>query len=96
MGDDPGREKMRDKETLGRVIPIHASAAVWLAVLSQVDLAARHPLNIGAAAIVAETFADQLREKLLAETVLSKEDYIASILEQLPFKKRPGPPGASR
>lgn len=67
---------------------------VWLAVLSQIDLALRHPQNNGAAARVAERFGDQLRDKLLEEEVLTKEEYAATLREQILFRKNPiiGPP----
>lgn len=85
----------RDHTTLNKVIPINGSAVVWLAVLGQVDLALRHPRNVGPAARVAEVFADQLRDKLFTEGVLSREEYMASVIDQLPYRRtpRPEPPG---
>lgn len=85
---------MRSPEISQKVIPVNATAVIWLAVLSQIDLALRHPQNNGAAARVAERFGDQLRDKLLEEGMLSKEEYAQSLREQILFRKNPivGPP----
>ena len=84
----------RTADSIRKVIPIHAEAVVWLAVLSQIDLALRHPQNDGPSSRVAERFSDQLRDKLLEEELLSKEEYAASLREQIMFRKNPivGPP----
>lgn len=84
----------RTPATIRKIIPIHAEAAVWLAVLSQIDLALRHPQNNGPTARVAERFSDQLRDKLLEEEMLSKDEYAASLREQIMYRKNPivGPP----
>jgi hypothetical protein len=76
---------------LKRRFPIEADCMVWLSVLSQIDLAVRHPENNGAAARVAEQFSDQLRDRLYLEGVLSQEEYTTSLREQIKYRKNPIP-----
>lgn len=85
---------MRTPELFAKIIPINAPAGVWLAVLSQIDLAGRHPQNNGAVSKIAESFADQLRDRMLEEGMLTKEEYAECLRAQVPYRKNPnvGPP----
>lgn len=55
------------------IIPVHAQAVVWLAVVADIQLALRHPLNTGASAPIVRDFARQVLAKLLAEEVITPE-----------------------
>ena len=55
-------------------IPVVAPALTWLALIGNLQLALRHPMNVGASAPMVRQFAEQLLAKLCDEGVLSPTD----------------------
>lgn len=55
-------------------IPVIAPALTWLAVVGNLQLSLRHPMNVGASTPMVRDFAKQLLQKLCDESVLSPSD----------------------
>ena len=80
---------MADKLT---PITIIADGIVWMAVMANIDLALRHPKNTGPASEIATEFSRLLREKLVAEGVLTEEENAQILRDQMRFYAHPGGP----
>lgn len=70
----PGMEipKIPEKK-LALIIPVHAEAISWMAVIGNVVLALRHPKNVGPSRQVARDFCRALVTKLQEEGVFTEE-----------------------
>ena len=55
-------------------IPVIADGIMWLAVVGNLQIALRHPANVGASSRMVVDFAKQLLLKLIEEGVLTDEE----------------------
>jgi hypothetical protein len=81
-------EEAKMPENLTIKIPVIVEGIVWLGILGEIKLALRHPHNLGPSAELSRKFADQLRNKLHEEGVLSDDEFARSLRDDMRFPGR--------
>ncbi len=74
MPEEPKFEFSPDLVRMRLPIPVVAEALVWMSVVSNIQLALRHPKNVGPSVPMVREFAHAIVGKLLEEKVLTQAE----------------------